>query len=65
MSWAQIWAHEHEIECDLHEVYGVDYAQALREQSGRWMRVRIEGLLARDCTLTRALRRTHDAPGGE
>ncbi|OPC83003.1 hypothetical protein B4N89_20535 [Embleya scabrispora] len=64
MKWQQILDHEDAVEADLHQVYGIDYDDALDRRSWRWMAVRIAGLLSTDSRLYRALTPRQDpAPG--
>lgn len=47
LSWAQLLEHWQLIEADLHERYGLDLTEpVLRGRSWRWLRIRVEGLLA-------------------
>jgi hypothetical protein len=45
------------VEADLHDVYGVDVEDRalMRARTWRWLRVRVEGLLACDSRLHRTL----------
>ncbi|MGI5178675.1 hypothetical protein ACQEVZ_20295 [Dactylosporangium sp. CA-152071] len=52
------------VEADLHEVYGVDVEDRalMRARSWRWLQVRIQGLLAADTRLQRALAPAPEVP---
>ena len=55
-TWAEILHHWDLIELDLHDRFGVDVESGvLRERSGRWLRLRILGLLSADTRLWRAM----------
>ena len=56
LTWSRVLAHWALIETDLQDT-GLDLAVPglLRARSGRWLRVRVLGLLARDSRLARAL----------
>ncbi|BCJ64153.1 hypothetical protein [Polymorphospora rubra] len=57
MTWEAILAKWPLLEADMHEVYGVDLEDRglLRSRSWRWWKVRVQGLLAADTRLHRAL----------
>lgn len=57
MTWAQILARWRLVEADLHSEYGIDVEDRalMRARSWRWLESRIEGLLATDTRLSRAL----------
>lgn len=52
------------VEADLHSEYGVDVEDRalMRARSWRWLRVRIQGLLAADTRLQRALSPQPEVP---
>lgn len=55
------------VEADLHSEYGIDVEDRalMGARSWRWLRVRIQGLLAADTRLQRALAPTPETvPGG-
>lgn len=57
LGWSDVLQHWRLIEADFHSEYGVDLSSGiLRARSYRWLRVRIEGLLAADTRLYRKLR---------
>ncbi|OUC99347.1 hypothetical protein CA984_03665 [Streptosporangium minutum] len=67
MTWEDLFSRWSLIEADLHQVYGVDLEQPglLKARTGRWLRVRVLGLLADPKTrIFRVLRaeREPDAP---
>lgn len=57
MTWADLLARWPLIECDLHDVYGIDLDddRVMTGRTWRWLRTRIVGLLDRDSALLRDL----------
>jgi hypothetical protein len=57
LTWERVLGHWELIEADMHEVYGVDIGEPglLEHRSGRWLRLRIEGLVSTESRLHREL----------
>ncbi|GAA4684495.1 hypothetical protein [Streptomyces youssoufiensis] len=55
MTWGLLLEQWPLIECDLHEVYGIDLGEPgiLRARPWRWLRLRILGLLSAESRLSR------------
>lgn len=55
LTWRNIWEHFDAIECDLQDI-GIDLSSGiLSRRTGRWLRVRILGLLMADTRLARSI----------
>ncbi|HYF71190.1 MAG TPA: hypothetical protein VD864_00135 [Nocardioides sp.] len=56
-TWGDVLERWALIECDLHDVYGVDVGDeaVMTGRTWPWLRLRILGLLTTDCRLSRAL----------
>lgn len=56
VTWGDVLGQWAAIECDLHEVFGIDVESGvLSHRTWRWLRIRIEGLLDMRSRLAKAL----------